>query len=144
MASAPAKPPTWFWIVAILFLLWNIAGCFACYSQLTVTPEALAKLPEMQRQAWAEMTLAPKAAYVVAVAAGLVGAILLLARKRFARAIFVISLVGVIIQFGWFFAVWNGYAKLGPSSVGFPAFIALMCVAEIWFAGKAIDRGWAN
>jgi hypothetical protein len=141
MAIASARTPAWFWIVAILFLLWNMMGCWACYSQLTVSAEDFAKLPAAQRDAWQSMTLAPKAAYVVAVAAGLAGAILLLARNAFARPIFIISLIGVLIQFGWFFGVWNGYAKLGPASVGFPVFIALVCVAEIWFAGKAIERG---
>ena len=132
----------WFWLVAILFLLWNAIGCWMCFIQLTVTPEQMAALPAAQRDAWEAMTIAPKAAYVIAVAAGLVGSILLLARNAFARPIFIISLIGILIQFGWFFGIWGGYAKVGPSSVGLPVLIALIGVAQIWVAGKAMDRGW--
>jgi ABC-type long-subunit fatty acid transport system fused permease/ATPase subunit len=28
-----AKPPVWFWIVAILLVLWNAIGCYFCVEQ---------------------------------------------------------------------------------------------------------------
>ena len=136
------KAPGWFWLVAILFLLWSLAFSAACYMQLTISPEALAKLPAEQRDAWTAMTTLPKIAYVVAVAAGLLGAILLLLRSVLARLLFILSLIGVIIQFAWFFGPYAGLQKLGASSAAFPAFIVAMALAEIWFTGVAAKRGW--
>ena len=136
------KAPGWFWLVAILFLLWGLAGGFACYMQLTMTPEDLAKLPATQQDAWAAMTPLPKIAYVVAVSAGLLGAILLLMRSALARLLFMLSLIGVVIQFGWFFGPYAGLQKLGASSAAFPAFIVAMALIEIWFTGFCAKRGW--
>ena len=136
------RPPFWFWLVSGLFLLWALAGCYACYAQLTISEAGLAALPPAQRDAWVTMTPLPKAAYAVAVAAGLLGAILLLLRSRLARPIFIVSLVGVIVQFGWFFGPYAGLAKLGASAAIFPAVIFLFAAAEIWFAGLAARSGW--
>ncbi|MBB5685048.1 hypothetical protein [Sphingobium boeckii] len=137
-----ANAPGWFWLVAIVFLLWSLAGCFACYTQLTLTPQDLAKLPAAQQDAWSAMTPLPKIAYVVAVAAGLLGSILLLMRSGLARLLFIVSLIGVLIQFGWFFGIYAELQKLGASSAAFPAFIVAMALIEIWFSGLAARRGW--
>lgn len=138
------KPPAWYWAVVAVLLLWSLMGCFACYTQLAMTPAQLAALPPAQRDAWMAMTLAPKAAYVVGVLAGLAGTLLLAARRPGARAMFVLSLIGVTIQFGWFFLVWGGMAKVGPGSVGFPLLIFLVCLGEIWFSGFAARQGWTR
>ena len=142
--STAPRPPLWFWLLSGLFLLWGLAGSLACYMQLTISEAGLAALPSAQRDAWLALTFLPKAAYVVAVAAGVLGSVLLLTRKRLARSLFFLSLAGIIIQFGWFFGVYGGLAKLGPSSVVFPAFIFLVALAEIWFAGLSARRGWVR
>lgn len=142
MTEAAMAAPTWFWIVVAVFILWNMTGCWACYSQMTITPEKLAKLPEAQQDAWAAMPGFAKLAYIVAVGAGLAGAVLLAARMGVAHWAFVVSLIAVVIQFGWFFGPYRGGQKLGWSSAGFPLFIAAMCVVEIWFTCFAAGKGW--
>ena len=137
-----AKRPFWFMIVAVLAILWGLAGVYACYSDLTTTPAQLAKLPPAQADALTAMPAAIRGAYAVATVGGLVGGVLLAARRRWARAAFVVSLLGVIVEFGWTFGPYQGLAKLGPSAATFPAFIAVVCIAEIWFAGFAQRLGW--
>ena len=44
--------PTWFKVVAVLALLWNLLGCLAFFSDLRISPEDLAKLPEAQQALW--------------------------------------------------------------------------------------------
>ncbi|MBY8821461.1 hypothetical protein K7G82_04105 [Sphingomonas colocasiae] len=134
--------PTWFWIVVAVFILWGLMGCWACYSQLTITPEKLAALPDAQRDAWTAQPGLVKFAYVVAVGAGLAGALLLAARMDAARWAFVVSLIAVVIQFGWFFGPYRGGQKLGWGTAGFPLFIVAMCVIQIWFTCFAAARGW--
>lgn len=134
--------PVWFWVVSAILLIWNIIGCAACYSQMTAGPEKLAKLPEDQREAWTAMPAVAKAAYIVAVGAGLLGVIALLFRSLVAGPLFVASLVGVIVQFGWFFVVFKGGSKFGPASAAFPGFIALVALGQIAFACCAKTQGW--
>jgi hypothetical protein len=131
----------WYWVVSAILLVWNAFGCFACFSQMTMSGEKLARLPEEQRTAWMAMPATAKAAYVVAVGAGLLGAIALLCRCLAAGPLFFASLVGVIVQFGWFFVVYRGASKLGLSSLAFPAVIALVAVAQIGFACWAKTAG---
>jgi hypothetical protein len=136
--------PVWYWVVSTLLLLWNAVGCAACYRQLTLAPEKFAQLPAGQRDAWIAMPTSARAAYVVAVAGGLLGAAALLFRSLAAGPLFVASLVGVIVQFGWFFVVYKGTSKTGPSSAAFPTIIALIAVGEVAFACLAKSQGWLH
>lgn len=133
--------PIWYWVVSGILLLWNAIGCFACFSQMTASPDKIAQLPAGQRDAWLAMPVTAKAAYVVAVAAGLLGAVALLLRCAAAGPLFVASLLGVIVQFGWFFVVYRGASRLGASSIAFPGFIAVIAVAQIGFACCAKTMG---
>ena len=126
--------PTCYWVVSAILLVWNAVGCIACAGPFTASPEKIAKLPEAQRDAWIAMPVTAKAAYVVAVGAGLLGALALLLRSLVAGPLFIASLVGVIIQFGWFFVVYKGTARTGLSSIIFPAIIALVALIQIAFA----------
>jgi hypothetical protein len=134
--------PLWYWIVAGILTLWNAIGCFACYSQLTISAEKLAKLPDQQREAWATMPGFAKAAYVVAVVAGLAGAILLLLQNALALPLSILSLVGIVVQFGWFFLGYGGWKKHGASGAAFPAFIALVAIGQIAFTCCSKAQGW--
>lgn len=134
--------PVWYWIVAAILLIWNLIGCGACYGQMTASPGRLAALPENQRDAWLAMPPLAKIAYVVAASAGLLGAIALLLRSTAAGPLFIASLVGVIVQFGWFLIVYKGLSKLGASSAAFPAFIAAVAIGQIAFACSAKAHGW--
>ena len=135
-------PPLQFKIAAVVAILWGLAGVYACYSQLSMTAAQLAALPAADADAFTAMPVFVKVAYVVAVVGGLVGGILLFMRKAPARIAFIVSLIGVVVQFGWIFGPYQGLANLGPSAMAFPAFIAAVGIAEIWLAGLALQRGW--
>ena len=53
------------------------------------------------------------------------------------------SLVAVVVQFGWLFATTDMIAQRGfAATAGFPIFIVAIAVFQIWFAGHAIRRTW--
>lgn len=139
------KPPVWFWIVAGLATVWALLGCLAFFMQATMGAAELAKLPPAQREIW-EMTPAwVLGAYAVAVGAGLLGSLALLARRRWAWELFALSLAAVIVQFGWTFLATPILTTVGPAgSIPFPLFIAVVCIAEIVFARSAAARGWLS
>ena len=138
-----AKPPVWFWIVAVLSTLWSLGGCFAYYTQVSMSAAQLAQLPAAQQQIWKMMPAWATGAYAVAVWVGLLGSLALLARKRPAYPLFIVSAIGVAVQFGWVFL---GSPILKIMSVGqsvpFPAFIFIVALVMIWFSAMAARRGW--
>jgi hypothetical protein len=134
--------PTWFWIAAGILVLWNLIGCGACFSQLSITPEKLAKLPEAQRDAWTSMPGFARAAYVIAVLAGLAGAVLLLLHNALALPVSILSLIGIVIQFGWVFIGFKAHRRMGAATAIFPAVIALISIAQIGLACCAKAAGW--
>lgn len=136
--------PFWYWIVSAILLLWNLTGCGACYSQLTASPEKLAKLPLDQREVWDATPPFAKIAYVVAVGAALLGVVALLLRSIAAGPLFIASLIALIVQFGWFLFVYKGLSKLGPSSMAFPVFIVIVTIGQIAFACAAKSQGWLH
>lgn len=143
MASeAKVGVPTWYWVVAVLALLWTAAGCFAYVGQMTISAEDFARLPQAQQDIWNASPGWVTAAYAVAVWSGLAGAVGLLLRKSFARPFFLLSLLGVIVQFGWVFIATEILTTVGPSAAIFPLCIVAIAIFLIWFSGLAQSRGW--
>lgn len=137
--------PGWYWIVAVAALLWSLMGCFAYYMQMTtIADEAkLAALPEAQRAIWLATPSWVFAAYAIAVFAGLAGAVALLLRRRFARTAFALSLIAVIVQFGYTFLGTDILSTMSlGEAAGLPAFIIIAAIAQLWFAHYATQRGW--
>lgn len=140
--SYSERVPTWFWVVAGIALLWEAMGCYAYITQVSMTAEQLAALSEGERQMFTSMPDWVTAAYGVATWGGLLAAILLLMRRRWATALFAISLVALLVQFGWAFLIADAGTVVGPSAYGLPAFIIVAGVALLWFSNSAARRGW--
>ncbi|RJF92900.1 hypothetical protein [Sphingomonas cavernae] len=143
MADAvQVKVPTWFWVVAVLALLWELMGVAAYVSDVTMTQADLAALPEGQRQLYATMPPWVTAAYAIAVFGGALGAMALLMRRNWARMLFIISMIAVICQFGWSFGIARAHEIVGANALLFPALIVLIAIALVWFSGMSTRRGW--
>jgi len=136
------RVPAWFWIVSGLALLWEAMGCYAYMTQVTMGAEQLAALPEGQRQLWESTPAWVTGAYAIAVWGGLLGAIALLMRRTLARPLFVISLIAVLVQFGWSFLIGGAAERLGSSAYPLPIAIIVIAVLLVWFSGVAAKRGW--
>lgn len=137
------QAPMWFRLVALLLMLWGVAGCYACLLQFRFGAAAMGPPSPYDVKLYAAMPVWYNWVYAVAVGAGFLGAIALLARSAFARPLFVLSLVAVVVQFGYLFATSDVIAVKGAATVlPFPAVIVVIALAEIWLAGHAIRRGW--
>ncbi len=143
MDAPSAKPPVWFWIVAVVLLLWALAGVFAFYSQVTIDPATLAAMSDYDRQLLTSLPGWITAVYGVATIGGALGALALLARSAFARLLYLVSLAAVIVQFGYILGATDLIAVKGfATAAGFPIFIAVMGIVQLWFANMAAGRGW--
>lgn len=135
------RVPAWFWIGAVLALAWAAIGCFAYVTQVSMTPEQMAALPEGQRQMFETMPGWVTAVYAIAVWTNLVGAVALLMRRSWARPLFIASLIAVLIQFGWSFLVAKVAEVVGPSAYPLPVTIIVLGIVLVWFSGLAMKRG---
>jgi hypothetical protein len=139
------KPPVWFWIVSALFLVWGLLGAFSIYMFVTLGPTMNASPDEWERAYAALIPGWYVWVYVVAVGGGVLGAAALLARSRYAGPLFIASIVGVVIQFGYAFLATDLIAHKGAAAtIPFPAFILFMALLQFWFAGMAAKRGWIS
>lgn len=137
------QAPAWYYIVAVVLLLWGAAGVFACYQQFRLGAEAMGPASDYDRALYARLPAWYNYVYAVATGAGFLGAAALLARSALARTLFVISLVAIVVQFGWLFAATDIIAQKGAATVlPFPIFILAVALVQIWFAGLAHRRGW--
>lgn len=137
------KPPTWFWIVAAVLLLWGLAGCASVYAHIAIGPAMNPQATDWDRAYYAALPWWFVWDFVLAVGGGLLGSAALLARSKWARPLYLVSLIGVVIQFGYVFLGTDLLAhKTAMETVPFPAFIFAIALFQIWFSGLALRRGW--
>lgn len=140
--TVETRVPVWFWIIAVLALLWELGGVIAYMMQVTMTADQLAALPEGQRHLYSITPGWITAIFAVAVWGGLTAAIGLLMRRRWAQSLFIVSLVAAIVQFGWVFAIGRAHEVIGPSAIPLPATIIVIGIILVVFANWAAKRGW--
>ena len=137
------KPPMWFWILSILLLLWGAMGVFACIQQFRLGAEAMGPASDYDRTLFDLLPDWYNYVFAIAVGAGFLGAVALLMRSASARALSIVSLIAVLIQFGYLFAATDIVAVKGAAMVlPFPIAIVVVAILQIWFAGMARRRGW--
>ncbi len=136
------KPPVWFWVVAVIALLWNLAGVVNYLAQAYATPEMLAAMPEHQREYMENTPSWVIGCFAIAVWGGTLASVLLLLRRKLAYIIFIISLIGVIGQVSHSLLLSNAIEVYGPSGLILPIFIILFGIVLVFIAKKANASGW--
>ncbi|HEX8388936.1 MAG TPA: hypothetical protein VF636_07955 [Sphingomonas sp.] len=143
MATAPRTAPLWFRVVAVLLIVWGLAGVFACVQQFRLGAEAMGPVTDYDRRLIASLPVWYNPLYAVATGAGLLGALALLTRSRVAVPLLAVSLVAVIAQFGYMFLATDLLAAKGAgATVPFPLFIAAVALLALGLSRMAARRGW--
>ena len=140
------KPTTAYWIISAILLTWNLIGLMFYYQQSTLTPEIMQEVG-LTAQQIAHITGTPAWAhsgYAIAVNAGVLGAILLLLRKAWAVPLFVISLIGALVQDLDAFILRDALDAWGPTGIYLPIIVIVICGFEIWYARSAKAKGWLS
>jgi len=145
MHSAIPKRPVWFVVVAIILLLWAVAGVASFAAHVFVGEKIAADQGAWDLDYYRALPAWFAWDYALATLAALAGAIALLTRSRHAVLLYVLSLVGVVIQFGYVFVGTDLLAHKGAvATVPFPMFIGLMGCLQIVVARVATKHGWVN
>jgi hypothetical protein len=142
MDHRSTRPPTWFRLVSVALLLWALAGCYACVQQFRLGADAMGPASDYDRSLYASLPVWYNAVYAVAVGCGLLGAVALLAGSVLAVPLTALSLIGVVIQFGWLFATSDIVAVKGAWTTIFPLVIVAIAALSVWLSRTSRARGW--
>jgi hypothetical protein len=134
--------PSWFKIVAIIALIWNLLGVLAFVGQMLITPEIISALPVAEQELYANTPLWANVAFAVAVFSGAFGSLFLLMKKSIATSLLIFSLVGVLVQNVHSFFMSKSFEVYGAGSMIMPAMIVVLAIYLVWLAKKAQAQGW--
>lgn len=129
-------------IFAWIMVVWNALGVMAFVSQLLLTPEMIALLPEAQQEAYNNIPLWSYVAYALAVFGGLLGTLMLALGKKLAFPLLVLSLVGVLVQQFYNFVIIDSIALLGPSVVILPSLVVVIAIILVMVSKRGAKAGW--
>ena len=141
--SGATRVPWHLWAVGGLGLLWNAYGGFDYFMSKTrgdaylqsvgMTPEQIAHFNAMP--AW--MTVV----WAVGVWGALLGAVLLLARSRYAVPVFIASLVAYVLSLVYAYLI-APMPGAGTTLLVLQGVIFVGCVFFVWYAMRAQRHGW--
>jgi uncharacterized membrane protein len=138
------KPGTAFWIIAVIALIWNIMGVMAYLGQAYMTDDEKALLPEAERALYSDIPAWATAAFAFAVFGGLLGAIAILLRKKWATPLFIISLLGILVQMIYNFFISGAMDVYGPGGMIMPVMVLIIGFFLVYYSKKATANGWLN
>ncbi|MBT8300192.1 MAG: hypothetical protein KJO63_02560 [Maribacter sp.] len=139
------KPPVWFWIVSAVALIWNLMGAMAYLTEAFITDEMKAAIPAEQLELMENTPAWATAAFAIAVWAGVLGCIGLLLRKKWARPVLLLSLLGILVQMSYAFFMTNAVEVYGTAQgVVMPFLLLGIGVGLVLFAKSAQNKGWIS
>lgn len=146
--AVSARTPAHFWIVGILALLWN---CFGAYdytmSNMRDADYIRSAMPGVDPSvalAWMDaFPIYAKIGWALGVWGGLLGAILLLIRSRYAVWAFAVSMLGIVLSIGWQLAAAPpipGATQSGMTKI-IPFVVIVIGLFLLWYSWNAEKKG---
>jgi len=142
IADPAVRRPGWpYWLIAALALLWNAFGCLDFTMTAARNPDYLAQVPPEVIDWIDGAPTWTMAAWALGVGGGLLGALCLLGRLRWAVAAYVASLLGLAANHAWQFASGMPASMKTPGSLTLMACIWIAALAQLWYAVKKRREG---
>ena len=137
------KPPTGFWVIAVLSLLWNSMGAMDYFMTQTRNMDYLSQFTPDQIAYFTSFPAWMEAAWAFGVWGAVLGSVLLLLRRRWAVQVFLISLLGLIVSTIWqiFGSEINAFAMMGPMEMTFMGAIWVVAIALLFYARRMRASG---
>lgn len=127
--SSRTKVPWHLWLIGVIALLWNAVGAFDYYMSQTKNEAYMKMFTPEQLEFFYSFPSWSVALWAIAVWGGVLGCILLLLRNKLAVCVFLISLIGMVINTIYIYAFTNGMQVMGdPISLAFSVAIFLVAV----------------
>ena len=142
--SSTKRMSTGLKVFAWLMVLWNGIGVAAFFSQIMMTPQMIAQLPEAQQAVYRDIPVWSYSAYALAVFGGLIGSILLALGKKLAFPVLVISLAGVVVQQYYNFVVIDAISIMGWGIVVMPVIVTAIALLLVLISQRGVRAGWLH
>jgi len=141
--TSPQVTPKHLWVVGIVALLWNAVGAMDYVMTQTRNEAYMGQFTPEQLAFFYGFPTWVVAAWAIAVWAGVLGAALLLLRKRLAVPVFLVSLVAMVITTFHNYVLSDGMEVMGKDAMalGFTVVIFLVAIALILYARAMQKRG---
>jgi hypothetical protein len=139
-----SSSPKWFRPVAVIALLWNLAGCAAYLADVTLSPAQIGTMSPAQQALYAARPLWSVAATAIAVWLGAAGCLGLILRKNWATWLLLASLVGVIGQDLWLFVLSGSASEAGAVAFALQGLVLAVSVALVVLARRGSAQGWLS
>jgi hypothetical protein len=139
--STTKKPNAGFWIIAIIALLWNIMGVIQYLSATYMKEEMHATMTEQQVALMESLPSWHIGIFAIAVFTGFLASILLLLRKKWAVNTFLVSLVAILIQMGYWFFGTEAIDVYGSGVYLMPILVIVIGVFLYFYSKSAVQKG---
>lgn len=136
------KPPTSFWVIAIVALLWNIMGVFQFVGATFMLDTMTEGLPEAEANLFRSIPTWYTVVFAIAVFAGLLGSITMLLRKSLTVSLFGISLLAVLIAQGYWIFGTGAMELMGPQFLIMPLIVIAVAIFLYFYSKGAAKNGW--
>jgi len=141
--SMTRSTPWHLWVVGLLAVLWNAYGCVdftmthlqgdAWLRSMKMTDAQIALMHAMPAWTWV--------VWAVGVWGGMLGAVLLLLRRKWALPVFVVSFLGFIGGLIYSYGLSDAAASMGPNAWVMNVVIGAACLFFIWYAWTMDKKG---
>jgi phosphate/sulfate permease len=130
------KTTTKFWIVSILALIWNAMGVFQYLTMQYMQEELAATMTAAENALVEGLPVWHTAAFAIAVFSGLLGSIFLLLKKNVATPLFLISLIAVVLQMGYWVLGTEVVKIMGYQAVIMPVLVIIIAIFLYFFSKR--------
>ena len=143
--STTQKPSVFFWIIASIGVIWNAMGVNQYLQQAYQTDAFKAMYPD---ESVLEMVLNTPGwvmgAFAIAVFFGFIASVLLILRKKWATPLYLISLIGIVVQMIYNVFISKAMEVYGPGFIIMPIMILIIGVFIYFYSKKATAKGWIS
>ena len=138
-----AATPWWHWVVSVIAILWNAMGAYD-YVMTKTGGDAYMRKAGMSEAAIAHMHAFPvwmTADWAVGVWGGLLGALLLAGRMRYALHVFAASLAAFLVMLLYTYVLSDGGKVMAQSGNIFNLVLLAACIFFVWYSWAMTKRG---
>ena len=140
-ATSKSRAPWHLWVIGVLAVLWNFMGAFDYLMTQTRNEGYMSNLTPEQLEYFYGFPAWVVAFWAIAVWGGVLGAVLLLLRKKLAAGVFLVSFLSMVVTTIYNFGLSNGLEHMGdPFSLVFTALIFLFALLLYLYAKAMKNR----
>lgn len=143
MTDMTVKTPWHVWLVGVVGILWNAFGCWD-YTMTQLKGEEHLRsfgMTDAQIAYFDAMPAWTHGVWAIGVWGGLLGAVLILLRRKLAMPVFVVSFLGFLAGLLYQYALSEASSVMGENSWIMQVVIGAGCVFFIWYAWTMSKKG---